>query len=210
MMLHGPRALSDSELIAILIGSGTKKISAVELARQILLSAENNLSALGKLSVQDLMKMKGIGEAKAISIVAAMEIGRRRKETGQIERPKIKSSSDAAGLFFPLLTDLAHEEFWVAFFNRSNTLMEKLQVSQGGISGTVTDVRMIMKKSLELLCSSLIICHNHPSGNLEPSGQDKEITTKIKEAARYFDIQLLDHIIIAGNKYFSFADEGIM
>jgi DNA repair protein RadC len=210
LMLQGPRALSDAELIAILIGSGTRDMSAVELSRKILSLSSNNLTELGKLATKDFMKIKGIGEAKAISIVAALELGRRRKESEPVTRPKITSSADAADIFVHLLSDIPHEEFWVALLNRSNTLIERYQVSQGGISGTVTDIRLIMKKSLDLLASSLIICHNHPSGNPEPSQQDKEITIKIKDAACFFDIQVLDHIIITGQKYFSFADEGLI
>ena len=206
----GARSLSDAELIAILIGSGTREISAVELARKILSQSSNNLSELGKFSVNDLMKTKGIGEAKAISIVAAMELGRRRKTSETVLRPKISSSNQAADIFFPLLSDLIHEEFWVAYLNRSNLLIERYQLSQGGLTGTVTDIRLIMKKALELLASSLILCHNHPSGNLEPSSQDREITNKIKNAAEFFDIRILDHIIIAGNKYLSFADQALI
>jgi DNA repair protein RadC len=210
-LLHrGPRALSDTELIAILIGTGTREISAVELSRNILSQNSNNLAELGKASVQDLIKIKGIGDAKAVSIVAALELGRRRKDSEPILRPKVSSSADAASLFFPILLDIPHEEFWVAFLNRSNILIELFQISQGGISGTVTDVRLILKKSLDLLASSLIICHNHPSGNLDPSNQDKEITNKIIQAAAFFDIQVLDHIIVAGQKYFSFADQGMI
>jgi DNA repair protein RadC len=156
------------------------------------------------------MKIKGIGKAKAISILAALELGRRRKDSEPVTRPKITSSNEAAGIFLSLLSDIPHEEFWVAFLNRSNTLIERFQISQGGITGTVTDIRLIMKKALELRAVSVLVCHNHPSGNLEPSIQDKEITEKIKEAAKFFDIQVLDHIIIAGKNYFSFADQGLI
>jgi DNA repair protein RadC len=210
LLQQGSRALSDAELIAILIGSGTRDISAVELSRKILSQNSNNLSELGKLSASDLMKIKGIGKAKAISILAALELGRRRKDSEPVTRPKITSSNEAAGIFLSLLSDIPHEEFWVAFLNRSNTLIERFQISQGGITGTVTDIRLIMKKALELRAVSVLVCHNHPSGNLEPSIQDKEITEKIKEAAKFFDIQVLDHIIIAGKNYFSFADQGLI
>lgn len=210
LLQMGPRALSDSELIAILIGSGTREISAVELARKVLMLNSNNLSELGRLNAPELMKIKGIGEAKAITIIAALELGRRRKDAEPPARPKITSSSEAAAIFLPLLADIPHEEFWVAFLNRSNILIERFQISQGGITGTVTDVRLIMRKALELRAISIIICHNHPSGNMEPSQQDKEITYKIKEAAKFFDIQILDHLVIAGKNYFSFADEGLI
>jgi len=210
LLRHGARVLSDAELIALLIGSGTRELSAVELARQVLAASSNNLTNLAKQSARDLIKTKGIGEAKAISIVAAMELGRRRKDSEPVLKPKITSSTEAAGVFTELLSDISHEEFWVAFLSRSNQLIERAQISQGGVSGTVTDVKIIMRKAIELLASSIIICHNHPSGNSEPSNEDKQITTKIKDAGQFFDIKLLDHIIIASNKYFSFADEGLL
>jgi DNA repair protein RadC len=210
LLTQGSRVLSDAELLAILIGSGTRDLSAVELARKVLSQSANNLSELGKLSVKELTKVKGIGEAKAITIMAALELGRRRNGATPELKKKITSSQDAAGLFLAHLSDIPHEEFWIAYFNRSNILIEKTRISQGGISGTVTDVRLIMKKSVELLASCIILCHNHPSGNLNYSDQDLEITRKITEAAALFDIKLLDHIIVAGNKYFSFADEGLL
>jgi DNA repair protein RadC len=210
LLQQGPRALSDAELIAILIGSGTRELSAVELSRQILAQYSNSLIELGKLNAADLMQNKGIGEAKAISIIAALELGRRRKESEPKSKPKVTSSSEAANLFFPLLSDIPHEEFWVAFLNRANLLIERYLVSRGGITGTVTDVRMIMKRALETMSVSLILCHNHPSNNIEPSEQDREITTKIAQAAKFFDIRVLDHIIIGGSNYFSFADEGLI
>ncbi len=210
LMQHGPRVLSDAELIAILIGSGTREISAVELSRKILSLSSNNLAELGRLSYSDLMKIKGIGEAKAITITAALELGRRRAGSEPVSRPKITSSNDAAGIFLSLLTDIQHEEFWVAYLNRSNTLIERTRISHGGISGTITDVRLIMRKALEIYSSSIILCHNHPSGNLMPSEQDKQITQKIKEAAKLFDLTLLDHIVVGIGKYFSFADEGLI
>lgn len=207
----GARSLSDAELIGILLGSGTRDLSAVELARRILTLGENNLYELGKLSVKDLTKIKGIGEAKAVTIVASLELGRRRGNSNIPDKPKITSSKDAFSIFNSLLADLPHEEFWASYFNRSNIMIERNQVSQGGISGTVTDTRLIMRKALELRASSIIVCHNHPSGNLQPSEQDKNITKKIKQAAQLFDITLLDHIIVGiNNKYFSFADEGIL
>ena len=207
----GARSLSDAELIAILLGSGTRELSAVELARKILVLGENNLDQLGKLSIDELQQIKGIGEAKAITIVATMELGRRRNTITAIEKPKITSSQLAYSIFQSILCDLHHEEFWTSYLNRSNKLIDKLQISQGGISGTVTDIRILMRKALELRASSIIICHNHPSGNLSASQQDISITKKIKEAASLFDIALLDHIIIGNNgKYLSFADEGML
>lgn len=208
--LHGARVLSDAELIAILIGSGTRELSAVELSRKVLALGSNNLSELGKLSIKDLTKVKGIGEAKAITIAAALELGRRRNGTESPEKKKVTSSKEAAELFIPTLSDLPHEEFWIAYLNRSNKLIEKQLLSQGGISGTVIDVKLLLKRAVEVLASSIIISHNHPSGNLNYSQQDLAITKKVTEAAKVFDVVLLDHIIVAGNKYFSFADDGLI
>jgi len=210
LLVKGAKVLSDAELLAILIGSGTREISAVELAREILKLSKNNLSELGKKSVAELMKLKGIGEAKAITIIAALEIGRRRNYTESPEKTVITSSSDVYNYFRPLVVDIAHEEFWVLFLNRSNKVIDQYKLSQGGIAGTVIDVRLILKRAIELLASSIIVCHNHPSGNNKPSENDKAITSKIKIASDQLDIQLLDHIIIADNSYFSFADEGII
>lgn len=210
MLTKGIRALSEAELIAILIGSGTPDESAVEVSRRILASVNNNLNELGKKSISELQKFKGIGPAKSITIAAAMEIGRRRKESDPDEKPRITSSADAALIFKPLLSDLPHEEFWVLFLNRNNLVIDKMMVSQGGLTGTVIDVRLILKTALEKLACSLILCHNHPSGNLNPSEADKEITKKIKEAGKHMDIPVLDHLIIANDAYFSFADEGLI
>jgi DNA repair protein RadC len=210
MLAKGIQSLSDSELIAILIGSGTRKISAVDLARQILAGAENNLDKLGKVSVKDLKKIKGIGEARAITIVAALELGRRRKEAEIPEDHKITGSADVFNMMYPILSDLAYEEFWVLLLNRSNKVIEKQKISQGGIAGTVTDIRLILKHAIDSLSSSLILCHNHPSGNLQPSEADISITRKLKESAGLMDISLLDHLILAGRKYFSFADENMI
>lgn len=210
LMEHGPRILSDAELIAIIIGSGNKELSAVELARLILSRAENNLSELGKLSIPELQKFNGVGEAKAISISAAMEISRRRALCEPISKPKITSSKEAFQIFSPLLCDLQHEEFWVAYLNQSNVLIDRSLISQGGISGTVADIRLIMGKSLELKASALVLGHNHPSGNTTPSNEDRKITKKTKEAAAFFDIRVIDHIIVANNLYYSFADEGAL
>jgi len=209
MLAKGIRSLSEAELIAILIGSGNLEESAVEVSRRILASVNNNLNELGKKNINDLQKFKGIGPAKAITIAAAMELGRRRKETEPKEKPKVVTSADAAALFVPLLSDLSHEEFWVLLLNRNNLVIDKMLVSQGGLSGTIIDVRIILKMALDKLASSIILCHNHPSGNLVPSEADKEITRKIKEAGKHMDIPVLDHLIIGNGAYFSFTDEGL-
>ncbi|HEX3008232.1 MAG TPA: DNA repair protein RadC [Bacteroidales bacterium] len=210
LLAKGIMSLSDAELIAIIIGSGNAEESAVELSKRILQSAVNNLNILGKFTVSDLQNFKGIGEAKAISIVAALELGRRRKKDDVAERMKIQSSNDVFEIFQPLLADIPHEEFWVLLLNRSNKIIDKFRVSQGGVSGTVIDVRLILKPAIEKLASSVILCHNHPSGNNKPSDNDVSITQKTKEAARFMDISVLDHIIVCEKNYYSFADEGII
>ncbi len=210
LIARGISSLSDAELLAILINSGTRNKSAVDLGRELLSVVSNNLNSLGKLSVSDLKKIRGIGPARAVTISAALELGRRRKLAEVPEVPQIKCSKDVADIFQPLLSDLSHEEFWVLFLNRSNRVIEKMKLSQGGISGTVTDVRIILKKALEYLASGIIVCHNHPSGNLNPSESDSKITRKIKEAGDLMDIQLLDHIIISEKDYYSFADNGLL
>jgi DNA repair protein RadC len=210
MLVKGIRSLSDAELIAILIGSGNLDESAVEVSRRIMSSVNNNLNELGKKTINDLQKFKGIGPAKAITITAAMELGRRRKESEPEEKPKVVTSADCAAIFKPFLSDLPHEEFWVLLLNRNNLVIDKLMVSQGGLSGTVIDVRIILKMALDKLACSIILCHNHPSGNLIPSEADKDITKKIKEAGKHMDIPVLDHLIIANDSYFSFADEGLI
>lgn len=210
MLLKGKSALSDAELLAILIGSGSRQKTAVELCKEILTYAGNNLSNLSRLSVHDLMKFKGIGEAKAISIAAALELGRRRKDEAPEKKPGIGSSQDAFQLIYPELADLPYEEFWVLYLNRANKLIRKTPIGKGGVSGTVADCRLIFKTAIDLLASSMVLCHNHPSGNLQPSEQDKALTRKIKEAGIMLDISLLDHIIVAGNTFYSFADEGLL
>jgi len=210
ILYKGISSLSDAELVAILLGSGNNNQSAVDLARDVLKLADNNLNKLGKLGIEELQKLKGIGRAKAINILAAMELGRRRKSSEIDTDQKIRSSNDVYTIFHPMLSDLKYEEFWLIYLNRSNRIICRHKISQGGISGTITDVRLIMKKALELLASSIIICHNHPSGNREPSEADKRITTKIKDASAYFDISLLDHLIVTDNGYYSFADNGIL
>lgn len=210
MLVKGIRSLSEAELIAILIGSGNLDESAVEVSRRIMSSVNNNLNELGKKTINDLQKFKGIGPAKAITITAAMELGRRRKESEPDEKPKVVTSADCAAIFKPLLSDLPHEEFWVLLLNRNNLVIDKMLVSQGGLSGTVIDVRIILKMALDKLACSIILCHNHPSGNLVPSEADKDITKKIKEAGKHMDIPVLDHLIIANDSYFSFADDGLI
>jgi len=205
-----PMALSDSELIAILINNGTKDKSAVDLAKEVLLLGKNNLSELGKLSVKELTKIKGIGEAKAITIAAAMELGRRRQAIGSLEKPIVKDSREIANYLQAILRDHNHEVFAVVFLNRGNRINHFEIISQGGITATVADPRIILKKALEEDAVNIILCHNHPSGNLRPSRADEELTFKIKEAAKYFDIKVLDHIIVSDEGYFSFADEGIL
>ena len=210
MLAKGIQSLSNSELIAILIGSGTKDISAVELARRILGNAGNDLDQLGRFNVSDFTKVKGIGKAKAIAIVSALELGRRRKQSELSDPQKITSSGDAFEALYPHLADLSHEEFWILLLNRSNKIIEKRKISQGGISGTVTDIRLILKCAIEMLASSIVLFHNHPSGNLQPSESDIHITRKLKESSEIMEIKLLDHIIIAGRRYFSFADENLL
>jgi len=210
LIQKGTASLSDAELLAILISSGTKHKSAVDLGRELLLIVNNNLNSLGKLSINDLKKLHGIGPARAVTIAAALELGRRRKLAEMPEMPQIKCSRDVYDIFQPLLSDLSHEEFWILFLNRSNRIINRMKLSQGGISGTVTDVRIVMKKAIEYLASGIIVCHNHPSGNLNPSESDSKITQKIKEAGNLMDIQLLDHLIISDNDYYSFADNGLI
>ena len=210
LLLKGTRSLSDAELLAILIGSGNLTESAVELSRRIFASANNDLNELGKKQITDLTRFKGIGKAKAVTIVAALELGRRRKEQLATAKTTISQSADAADYFRPFLEDLNHEEFWILLLNRSNKVIDKLMVSQGGVSGTVIDVKIILKTAVEKLASGLILCHNHPSGNINASEADLEITGKIKSAAALLEIAVLDHIIIAHEKHLSFADNGLL
>jgi len=210
LTLKGKSALSHAELIAILIGSGNKNESAVELSKKILASINNDLNKLGKLTVSDLTKFIGIGEAKAISIIAALELGRRRKGSELEKRPIIKSSKDAYNIITDVLSDLPHEEFWVLYLNRKNEVIKKENISKGGISGTIADSKIIFKSAIEQLSSAVILCHNHPSGNLKPSKADLSLTKKIKETGAILDTPVLDHLIIGEKDYFSFADEGIL
>ena len=210
LLSKGRHTLTDAELIAILIGSGSRNETAVELSRRVLAQFGNNLNELAKLSVNDLVKFKGIGEAKAISIVAALELGRRRKETEGVKRGKITSSKDIFEFFRAQFLDLPHEEFHVLLLNRSNAVIRKEFVSRGGVSGTVVDPKIIFKIALENLASSVILCHNHPSGNVRPSDPDISLTRKLKEAGALLEIPILDHLIVSDSGYFSFADEGMI
>ena len=210
LVLKGKSALSDAELIAILIGSGSRNESAVDLSKRILNSIDNNLNKLGKMSVADLQKFKGIGEAKAISIITALELGRRRRIEEALELPQINSSEAIFNLMQPFIGELQHEEFWIVYLNNSNKVLHKEQLSKGGLTGTLVDVRLVFKKAIELFSTAIILCHNHPSGKLQPSQADKSITNKLKLAGETLDIKVLDHLIITENAYFSFADQNIM
>lgn len=209
LMLKGKSVLSDAELIAILIGSGSRNESAVDLSKRILGSVNNNLNALGKLSITQLMNFKGIGEAKAISIIAALELGRRRRAEDAVELIKITSSKIIFEIMQPIIGELPHEEFWIVYLNNSNKVISKSQLSKGGITGTLVDVRLVFKTALEMGATGLILCHNHPSGTLIPSDADKQITRKLKLAGDSLEIKVLDHLIVTETNYFSFVDEGI-
>ncbi len=210
MLQKGRIALSDAELIAILIGSGSRNESAVALSQRILASANNNLSELGKRSIADLMQFKGIGEAKAITIVAAMELGRRRRGGEALERRKITSSNSVFEYFQPLIGELPHEEFWILYLNNSNKVIKSGQLSKGGITGTLVDVRLVFKEALQIGAVGIILAHNHPSGTLKPSHADIQLTKKLKIAGDGLDIKVLDHLIVTEKAYFSFADENML
>jgi DNA repair protein RadC len=210
LLYRGISSLSDAELLAILIGSGNQEETAVELSRRIMEYVKNNLNELGKLNVENLKTFKGIGDAKAITIVAAMELGRRRSHSSALEMNKITGSNDVACYLRPIIGDIPHEEFWVLFLNRQNKVIDKQRLSQGGLTGTVIDVRMILKMAIEKHATALIFAHNHPSGNLDASDADRKITKQLKEAGAIMDIPLLDHLIITQGGYFSFADEGLV
>jgi DNA repair protein RadC len=209
LMLKGKLALSDAELIAILIGSGSRNESAVALCQRILKSVNHNLNALGKLSINDLTQFKGIGEAKAISIIAALELGRRRRAEETVEVQKINSSKLVFEIMQPMIGELQHEEFWVIYLSNSNKPIAKKQISKGGFTATLVDIRIVFKYAIELSATAMIICHNHPSGSLKPSQSDIDLTQKIKDAGKTLDIATLDHLIITETSYYSFADEGI-
>ena len=209
-LLKGKTALSDAELLAILLGSGSRNESAVQLAQRILSQSQQNLNELGKRTVLQLMEFKGIGEAKAITIVAALELGRRRRQEEVQERFKISSSKSVFEHMQPIIGELPHEEFWVLFLNNSNKILHKELMSKGGMTGTIVDIRLIFKSALEYKATSLILTHNHPSGKLQASDADKEITQRLKVAGQQLDILVLDHVIITETGYLSFADEGIL
>lgn len=208
MILKGMSSLSDAELIAILLGSGTTNLSAVDLAKKIMLDCNHNLNELAKRGIKDLQKFKGIGEAKAVTLVSALELGRRRKETQVFVKPQVKSSEDVFHYMRADLMDLAYEEFWILLMNRANKIERKIRISAGGVSGTIADPKVIFKHALENLASSLILVHNHPSGNIKPSDADIILTKKMCEAGRFLEIPVLDHVIICQQNWYSFADEG--
>ncbi len=210
LLSKGIETLSDAELIAVLIGSGNKEESAVELCKRILADNRNNLNETAKLSISDLQKYKGIGEAKAISIVAALELGKRRNMSEIIERKQIKSSKDIFKIFGQKLGDLPYEEFWLIILNRANKIIDMKRISSGGVSGTVTDIKIILKTALEKTASGIIVCHNHPSGNIKPSNADTNLTKKLKSACELVDISFLDHVIVSYGNFYSFADEGFI
>ena len=209
-LLKGKASVSDSELLAIIMGSGNREESAVELARRILKSVENNWHRLSQLSIKDLMKFKGVGEAKAISIATALEIGNRKSQQEVLERQQISSSKDIFEILQPHLSDLPTEEFWAVFLNHQNKILYKTCLFRGGIASSVADVRVIFKTALEHFSTRIVIAHNHPAGSLKPSQQDIATTNKIKDAGKLLEIELLDHIIIAQNKFYSFKEEGIL
>lgn len=210
LILKGKSVLSHAELLAILIGSGSSNESAVELSKRILSSVENNLQELSKYNLEELTDFKGIGEAKAISIIAALELGRRYRSTEAMNRKKISSSRDAFEAVYSYLSDSNYEEFYVILLNRANEILGIHRISEGGTSGTVVDPKKVFKLALIKHASGIILCHNHPSGNLQPSSQDKILTGKIKKSADLMEISLLDHIIVGANNYYSFADEVIL
>jgi DNA repair protein RadC len=210
LMQKGKSVLTDAELIAILIGSGSKEESAVELSKRILGSVNNNINQLAALSLEQLKEFKGIGEARAIGIITALELGKRRHFEQLEEKPVIKSSKSVFNIIQPIIGELEHEEFWVLYLNNSNKVIRKIQLSRGGITSTMVDVRLLFKKAVALASVGIIVCHNHPSGKLKPSEADKDLTKKIKDAGKTLDIKLLDHLIITQKDYFSFADNGIL
>lgn len=210
LIRRGRAVLSDAELLAILIGSGSREDSALSLARKILRSTDDNLGQLGKITVSQLMKFKGIGEAKAVTIAAALELGRRRREGSREQLPSITGSADAFAVLEPVLSELEHEEFWILYLNNANKVIHKSQLSKGGITGTLVDIRLVLRKALDLGAVGIILAHNHPSGTLKPSEADKAITKKLKRAAELLDIRVLDHLIVTERAFFSFADQHLI
>lgn len=210
LMKLGRHNLSESELIAILIRTGTHDQTAVDVAKNILAKFNNDLSELSRVTVKDLSAIHGMGSVKAITVIAALELGRRRREAEGMKKPVIQSSKDAADILQPHLADLSHEEFVILLLNRNNAVVDKFNVSSGGVAGTVVDPKIIFKRAMDYSASGLILSHNHPSGNLKPSPEDIKLTKKLFDAGKFLEVSVLDHIIIAGNEYYSFADEGIM
>ncbi len=210
LLQKGKSTLSNAELIAILIGSGSRNESAVALSKRILAAAALNLKEWGKLPISELIEFKGIGEAKAVTIVAALELGRRRRSAEALEKKKITSSNSVFELMQPIIGELPHEEFWIIYLNNSNKVLQKALLSKGGITGTLVDVRLVLKTALQLGAVGLILTHNHPSGTLKPSQADRQITQKLKVAGESLDIKVLDHVIITEKAYFSFADESLL
>lgn len=210
LLLKGKHSLSDTELIAILMGSGSKNESAVDLAKRILKASKDNLIELSKIGVKDLMKFKGVGEAKAISIIAALELGKRRRKEEALEKKKISSSVDVFEYFAGVLGDISYEAFYILLLNRANKVIREVQISEGGFSGTVADPKKIFKLALEHSASAIILCHNHPSGNIKPSDADIKLTHKLKNAGEMLDLPVIDHIILGEENYYSFADENTL
>jgi DNA repair protein RadC len=210
LLQKGKLALSDAELIAILIGSGNRNENALDLSKRILASVTNNLNELGKLSINQLMHFKGIGEAKAITIMAALEIGRRRRAEEALEKKRITGSASVYELMQPIIGELSHEEFWIIYLNNSNKVIQTFQLSKGGITGTLVDVRLVLKNALEFGATAIILAHNHPSGSLQPSDADIQLTQKLKTASESLDIKILDHVIVTDKAYFSFSDKGLL
>lgn len=210
LIIKGKIALSDAELVAILIGSGSRDESAVQLSQRILASINNNLKELGRLTLKDLIKFKGIGDAKAISIITALELGRRRALEAALEKPKITNSRSVFDVMQPIIGELEHEEFWIIYLNNANKIQLKTQLSKGGITGTLVDTRLVFKRAIELSSTGIILCHNHPSGTLKPSSSDINITKKIQQGGEVLDVKVLDHLIVTEKDFFSFADENML
>ncbi|MFA4850960.1 MAG: DNA repair protein RadC [Bacteroidales bacterium] len=210
LLMKGKNALSDAELIAILISSGNREETAVDLAKRILKNSNDSIAELSRLTIKDMMKFKGIGEAKAISIAAALELGRRRREEEATQKKQITSSKDVFDIFHPIMSDMTYEEFWILLLNKANKIIGKFSISEGGLIGTVADPVKIFRKAIEYNAIGMILCHNHPSGNIKPSEADMNLTKKMKEGGKLLDISVLDHIIIGEEKYLSFADEGLL
>ena len=210
LLNKGKRALSDAELLSILLGFGTRGTSVVEVAKNLLNTFDNNLHELSKASIEDLRKVRGVGKVKAIKIAAALELGQRRNLAEIKKRPQIRTSEDAHKIISNTIKDLHYEEFWILLLNRSNEVIGKKEISKGGVSGTVVDAKLVFNEALKQLASSIILCHNHPSGNLKPSQADIDLTKKIKAAGKTLDISVLDHLIVSESGFYSFADEGMM